>query len=130
MTSQDERKTWSGVYDSEMDARQFLDWLQMNHSAWEHVNFPDSHGNVFHSLAGVTEELGELAHALLKDSQNIRGTAEEHDREGRDAVGDLLIYMAGLCNKKGWNMQRCVETAWAEVANRDWVKNKQDGVTA
>jgi NTP pyrophosphatase (non-canonical NTP hydrolase) len=120
-------KAWAAVYDRDLDHDQFLTWLQKQHQAWEDVNFPESTQNTFHSFVGVTEEVGELAHALLKADQHIRGSEEEHDAAGQDAVGDIFIYMAGLCNKRGWNMQKCIEKAWLEVAARDWTKNKDDG---
>ena len=47
---------------------------------------------------GVVEELGELAHAVLKKRQGIRGTTEEHDAAARDAVGDIAIYLLDVVN--------------------------------
>lgn len=130
MTNADDRKPWSLVYDRDLDPDQFLTWLQKQHAAWEAVNFPVSSQNSMHSLVGVVEEVGELAHALLKKDQGIRGTAEEHDAEAQDAIGDIFIYMAGLCNKNGWNLQSCIHRAWIEVGKRNWVDHKKDGVTA
>jgi NTP pyrophosphatase (non-canonical NTP hydrolase) len=127
MTNETDRKAWSAVHDQDLDPRGFLTWLQAQHDAWESVNFPTSRQNSMHSLVGVVEEVGELAHALLKKDQQIRGSAAEHDAEAKDAIGDIFIYMAGLCNKNGWNMESCIRKAWIEVANRDWTKNKQDG---
>lgn len=128
MTNETDRQPWSGVWD-QSDPRGFLAWLQVQHAAWERYNFPMSESDVFHSLAGVTEEVGELAHALLKTAQNIRGSQREHWQEGHDAVGDVMIYMAGLCNKMGYDMQTCAERAWKEVADRDWTKNRMDGTS-
>lgn len=128
MTNKTDRKPWSVIYEPELDTQQFLTWLQNQHAAWERVNFPTSEKEVFHSLAGMTEELGELAHAILKDAQSIRGDHEKHMLDGQDAVGDLFIYCAGLCNKMGWNMQQCIYKAWREVGSRDWTKNKETGV--
>lgn len=129
MTNETDRKPWSVVYDPDLDPRGFLTWLQHQHAAWEAVNFPMSEQNSMHSLVGVVEEIGELAHALLKKDQHIRGSAEEHDAAAKDAIGDIFIYMAGLCNKNGWNMEGCIRRAWIEVGNRDWTKNKVDGGT-
>lgn len=129
MTNETDRKAWSVTYDRDLDTRGFLTWLQQQHAAWEAVNFPMSEQNSMHSLVGVVEEVGELAHALLKKDQHIRGSAEEHDAAAKDAIGDIFIYMAGLCNKNGWNMEECIKRAWIEVGNRDWTKNKVDGGT-
>lgn len=127
MTNDTDRKSWSIHYDPEFDASQFLTWLQKQHAAWEAVNFPISEQNHMHSLVGMVEEVGELAHALLKMDQGIRGTENEHMAEARDAIGDIFIYCAGLCNKLGINMQACIAHAWIEVGSRDWTKNKLDG---
>jgi hypothetical protein len=114
MTNDGDRKPWSTVYEREMDNDQFLTWLQKQHAAWEAVNFPESEQNSMHSLVGMVEEMGELAHALLKMDQKIRGSDEEHIAEARDSIGDLS----------------CIHKAWIEVAARDWTKNRMDGVSS
>ena len=107
-----------------------LNTLQVEHEAWERRNFPDSADNVFHSLAGMTEELGELAHAVLKAEQGIRGSEAKHMMEAGDAVGDIFIYCAGLCNKLGLDMDFEVTKAWKQVKARDWNTNKESGKVA
>jgi len=37
---------------------------------------------------GLVEEVGELAHAHLKNEQGIRGTPEEHVQAKVDAIGE------------------------------------------
>lgn len=91
-------------------------------------NFPNNTPD--NPFKGMVEELGELAHALLKKEQGIRGTPEEHDVAAKDAVGDLVVYMADFCERRGWNLQEIVETTWNVVKQRDWTKNKHDGVQA
>jgi NTP pyrophosphatase (non-canonical NTP hydrolase) len=107
-----------------------LTQLQNEHEIWERKNFPDSADDVMHSLVGMLEELGELAHAVLKMAQGIRGSEQEHRNAAADAVGDINVYCAGLCNKLNLNMDECIEVAWGQVKNRDWTKNKVDGVVA
>jgi NTP pyrophosphatase (non-canonical NTP hydrolase) len=75
----------------------------------------------------VAEEMGELAHAVLKQSQGIRGTREDHDADMRDAIGDIVIYLAGLCSAKGWDLDKIVETTAYEVMRRDWVTDPLRG---
>jgi NTP pyrophosphatase (non-canonical NTP hydrolase) len=77
---------------------------------------------------GVCEEAGELAHAVLKMTQGIRGTEKEHLNEAADAVGDIVIYLAGLCSSLELSLQACVDEAWLQVLERDWSKNKETGV--
>lgn len=72
---------------------------------------------------GLVEELGELAHALLKKAQRIRGTPDEHEAAAKDAIGDLLIFASGFCCRMGWDLQEILEATWAEVRERDWRTN-------
>jgi hypothetical protein len=73
-------------------------WKQLieERNVWIAHNFPD--GPVEETMVGVIEELGELAHHDLKESQDIRGTRDEHDIEAMDAVGDLTVYLLGVMN--------------------------------
>jgi NTP pyrophosphatase (non-canonical NTP hydrolase) len=81
-------------------------------------------------LIGIQEELGELSHAHLKSEQGIRGTAEEHHEAKRDAIGDILVYIAGYCEANGLQMGQCLERAWEEVRQRDWNKNRSTGAVS
>jgi len=101
--------------------------LQLEQELWQEMNFPNSMEH--QCFYGIVEEIGELAHALLKIDQGIRGTKQEHMAEAKDAVGDIVIYLAGLCNKRGINLQSAVETAWREVEKRNWIKYPKNGRT-
>jgi NTP pyrophosphatase (non-canonical NTP hydrolase) len=67
---------------------------------WQIDQFPDRHGgDLIEDLRlGVFEELGELAHALLKRRQKIRGMHDRASFEVKrdDAIGDALVYFANL----------------------------------
>lgn len=126
-----------------------LDQFQTEQNEWRLRNFPGTKDPAL-VLIGVVEELGELAdehmisslmllmvtsklgalaHSHLKAAQGIRGTQEEHDAKARDSIGDMLVYMADYCNRRGWNLQEILETTWSEVRARDWQANKHDGRT-
>ena len=77
-------------------------------------------------LLGRFEEIGELAHAHLKQVQGIR-TNENHEAMGKDAIGDIFVFMTGYCITRGWSLQECINIAWGEVSKRDWSKNKDNG---
>ena len=72
------------------------------------------------------EELGELAHAHLKERvpaervMGIRGTAAEHQAHARDAVGDIIIYLADYCCARGWDLEEIVARTCEKVEHRDW----------
>ncbi len=92
--------------------------LQNEQAAWAEHNFDNQTSDNY--LKGLMEELGELAHADLKQSQGIRGSAEEHEAEAQDAIGDLLIYLAGYTTHRGWSLQDIIEEVWPQVKARDW----------
>lgn len=95
---------------------------------WVH-NFPDAEPD--DAFAGMVEELGELARARLKFKQGIRGmadlTAKEVREAQQDAIGDLIIFAAHLCQLEGWQLGECVSMALNEVIGRDWRANPETG---
>lgn len=93
--------------------------LQHQQSEWSERNFPAQ--KPYQCLLGAMEELGELTHAHLKAEQCIR-TNENHDAMKRDAVGDIVIYLAGYCTANGLNFEECVWQTWFEVKKRDYSK--------
>lgn len=104
-----------------------MDLIQAEHLKWTEKNFPDQVAD--DCFKGVVEEVGELAHADLKKKQGIRGDAEGHDAEARDAVGDIMIYLMGYCSKRGWAMSEILEETWGKVVSkRDWVKYPGNGI--
>jgi len=101
--------------------------LQDGHRQWLHHNFGEQQEH--QALLGLIEEVGELAHAHLKAEQNIRGSLEEHREEAKDAIGDIVIYLASYCTTNGYDLANCVAGAWAEVSGRDWIKYPINGVS-
>jgi NTP pyrophosphatase (non-canonical NTP hydrolase) len=105
-----------------------LDELQRQMAEWELKNFG---GQPPHRMfMGMVEENGELAHALLKAEQNIRGSASEHEAKAKDAVGDLLVFAFNFCSSKGWSLERILLDTWAEVSQRDWTIDPNEGDAA
>ena len=76
---------------------------------------------------GVMEEAGELAHAHLKEHQGIR--ADDFKAKKEDAIGDIIIFLADYCNRNRLILSRCVDRAWAEASQRDWVKYPKNGIS-
>lgn len=70
-------------------------------------------------LIGIGEEFGELCHATLKESQNIRGTPEEHRLHAQDAIGDMLIYIADYCAIRKFDLQDIMNSVVRKVVQRD-----------
>lgn len=71
--------------------------FQAEQKEWTERNF--GVGPADHPLLGIIEELGELSHAVLKAAQGIRGNVTKHEEAAKDAVGDLVIYLADYATK-------------------------------
>lgn len=104
-----------------------LTQLQNEVGAWSRKNFGDQ--PAYRPLLGVAEETGELCHAFLKKEQNIR-LEENHDAKLKDAVGDIVIYLADFCERTGINLDQCIYDAWSLVQEREWkTATKLDSTT-
>lgn len=93
---------------------------------WARYNFPDTTAEK--QFFGMVEELGELAHAVLKADQGIRGYSPEDTAEAQDAVGDLLIFLINFCDRNNWDVLNVLRDTWAEVRERDWIKFPENGL--
>lgn len=98
--------------------------IQFEHLVWEKKNFDEV--KIHHSIYGLIEELGELAHAQLKMEQGIR-IDEDHNEKAKDAVGDIIIFLISYCNKRGFDLERIIHNTWLSVKSRNWKKNPVNG---
>ncbi|MBX6314783.1 MAG: hypothetical protein IRY99_17980 [Isosphaeraceae bacterium] len=71
--------------------------MQTEVGQWSRRNFP--HNTREEPLLGLIEETGELAHAVLKHRQGIRGTAAQHNEAIVDALADIFIYLLDYCDR-------------------------------
>ena len=102
-----------------------LTQIQAEHKDWHKHNF----GEVpfWMPVFGMMEELGELAHALLKQVQGVR-TTEDHNENIKDAIGDLLIFTIGLANTLDLDLRSVIAETWGKVKIRDWKKYPETGM--
>lgn len=108
-----------------------LPQLQEELAPWQERNFggkaPEP-GRAYQCLLGVVEEVGELAHAQLKHEQKIRGVdAEVFEEKAKDAIGDIVVYLADYCNAQGWDLEAIVADTWDQVRRRDWASDRETG---
>lgn len=101
-----------------------LKQLQAEVKEWTEHNFPNA--EKVDPVLGVAEETGELCHAILKMKQGIR-ISEDHVGEAIDAIGDIVIYLADVCNKYGFDLESVVYSTWAQVHHRDWLNDPEKG---
>ena len=104
------------------DLKQF----QKEQLEWAKHNFGSKYGSGYRTLLGAMEELGELAHAHLKSEQGIR-INENHQESKKDAVGDIIIYLANYCSDNDLILEDCIKDTWENVKVRDWKKNNING---
>ena len=97
--------------------------LQEELKPWVKHNFGDRPS--WQPLLGIVEELGELAHAHLKHAQEIR-TDEQHFENKKDAIADIIIYLADYCTAEGIDLESTVQEVWDKVKKRDWKKNPKN----
>ena len=77
--------------------------FQEQQAEWQEANFPDT------------------------TSTEIRHSSDKIERLKKDAVGDIVVYLAAYCNLEGLDLEECIESAWKESGHRDWVTNTKDG---
>jgi NTP pyrophosphatase (non-canonical NTP hydrolase) len=94
--------------------------LQEEQKPWVKHNFGDRPS--WMPLLGAMEELGELAHAHLKEAQGIRNH-ENHVEKAKDAIADIVIFLADYCSARGLDFESIVQETWDKVKQRDWKKN-------
>ncbi len=99
--------------------------LQSQVERWSLHNFDDQ--PAYRCLLGAVEELGELCHAHLKSEQGIRGSKDSHQEAAKDAIGDIIIYLADYSAREGFDLQEIIEETWALVTKRDWKVNPGKG---
>jgi NTP pyrophosphatase (non-canonical NTP hydrolase) len=94
-----------------------LDELQRRVLKWQNLNFPDC--AEWELALGVAEEAGEVADYVLKSHRHIR--AQEFPEERlKDAVGDLIIYLFGICEAHDWLLSEIANGTVDKVLTRNW----------
>lgn len=99
--------------------------MQKDHREWVNRNFPGE--TLEQATLGVCEESGELAHAILKRQQGIRGTEAEHRFAAIDAVADMIIFSLSVCDHLEVRLEDVLAVTWSEVRKRDWKKDPVAG---
>lgn len=93
---------------------------------WQKENFP---GVIIQDLAiGMSEEVGETCHHILKGIQRIREGQEGIDpAQVADDIMDTFIYGLQILSILGVDAEEALTTTASAVLSRDWNENKEDG---
>lgn len=111
--------------DLEKTQQEILEWSTRNFGEVLNEQIPLR----ISSFLGMVEEMGEIAHSILKMTQGIRGTREEHLIALKDGIADLIVFMLDFCARNGISADTELRDVWNKVKERDWRKNKKDGVS-
>tara|TARA_Y100000310_G_C20290749_1_gene627104 strand:- start:297 stop:638 length:342 start_codon:yes stop_codon:yes gene_type:complete len=107
--------------------------LQKEIAQWREENFPDS-GDAETQLIGVVEEVGALAHLILKRKQRIRNTSllsdDKWKEKAEDEVGDIIIYLMNLCTNLDIDIEFAIVATVDTVLKRDWNTWRKEHGTA
>lgn len=93
------------------DLRQF----QYDVDDWHKANFPQEADE---STLVLVEEVGELARAVIKGRQNVRGGQDRWREEKAKEAGDVLISLLAFCNQNGIDLAAATTVRWKTVGNR------------
>ena len=97
--------------------------FQQDVATWRKRNFPKDGPTV--GVCVLAEEVGELAHCIVKRHQGIRLETATPAME-EDAFGDVLISLAALADQAGVHLGTAVEDTWFRVRERDWRPEQSD----
>ena len=107
---------------------------------WQERNFPASlyddlnrdqlveRIRILELSIGMSEEVGELSHIILKASQKIReGISGKIDKDMvADGFADTVIYGTQLLSKLGIDAEEAIRKTIDNVLKRDWASNRKD----
>lgn len=75
---------------------------------WAQTRGIYKHGDIKTLVIKVTEEVGELSAAVLKDDK----------REITDAIGDIVVALTSVAHFHGVSIEDCIESAYNEISDR------------
>lgn len=112
------------------EGKDMIDLRQGKLDNWQRTNFGKPTSD--HLALGMTEELGELCHILLKRSQGIRGFGYDPETSARigDAVADVIIFGIQLLSTENLNAEEVLKNTIDQVLTRDWATDPKNGITA
>ena len=68
----------------------------------------------YQSLIGVFQEIGKLTRMQIED-EGISDVPENRQAAKRQAIGDVIIYMARYCTAQGWSLAEIIYEAWQKT---------------
>jgi hypothetical protein len=81
------------------------------------------------ALVGLASEVGELANAVIAHHQGRKGYGptpegmEKYQRDIRDAVADIQIFLADFCAQEGIDVEKVTMDTWNNIVRKRTIKN-------
>ena len=96
-----------------------LDFEAYQAAASRTAVYPDRGHNLAYPALGLCGETGEVAEKIKKVLRDKGGVLDEPTRRQIEKeLGDVLWYVAALCDEIGLNMQTVAETNIAKLSDR------------
>jgi NTP pyrophosphatase (non-canonical NTP hydrolase) len=99
---------------------------QLAVSRWHDQAFGEADDTPCRAQLVLTEEVGELSRAIVKQSQGIRGTSEQWETEQEKEIGDVLISLAMVATRCGISLGAALEDRWRTVRQRTAASQKEE----
>lgn len=96
-----------------------LSELQAKVKEWQGANFGEV--QVWELVLGACEEVGELAHCVLKRHRSM-DRQEDLEARMRDAIGDIVVFLMGVCEEEKWDIGEIIKETVGTVVERKWVE--------
>ena len=90
--------------------------LQAEVGEWLEANFDKP--NIYLSALVLVEEVGELARALAKGADDIRGGSDFWEEQRRKEAGDVGISLMAFCYRAGIDFEDALTEGWKIVSAR------------
>ena len=100
-----------------------IDEFQAEVGAWISRCFPNE--DPLERALVLCEEAGEVARAVLKRHQGIRGTRAEWTAELLKELGDVAICLAATAYIEGVPLSEVIGKRWSEIQSRDYATDPQ-----
>lgn len=99
-----------------------IDLKQKELAAWMTKNFGNHYDDPMRLALGMSEEVGEVCHHVLKGTQKIRGGVNGVNiDEVADGVADTMIYGLQLLSVLGIDAEVILPHVINKVLSRNWV---------
>ena len=101
-----------------------VDMKQKELYDWQKTNFGITDTDAMRCALGMSEEVGELCHEILKGTQKIRSGVNGINKTlAADAICDTMIYGIQLMSALGLDVEEELEKTIRVVLKRNWVAN-------